>query len=748
MGEEISYIKEFLDEIAETLGRLDSQFVTLEKNPSDKDCLTKIFRDLHTIKGSCGLLGLNKLESITHSGENLLGKLRDGKLTLKPVMVTNLLGMMDAIWKTVACLKKDGQEGPADYSTLIENLALLEKSQLPPGEPEKTLPHASTPPAEHLKACIDDDSRPDGVLTAETANYGDLAHKAGDKEGPVVGSSEGTNIRVDVELLDSLMNLVGEVVLARNQFTRIIQSSDNTAILGTSQSLNRVTTDLQETVMKARMQPIKNVWDKLPRMVRDISMTCGNKIRLEMEGQDSDLDKSLITAIQDPIMNIIRNAIAHGIETPEERRKLGKPEEGVIRLRAFNQSGQIHIEVQDDGRGVDLQAVKKKAVDEKRITPEQGEVLNDKDCGKLLFMRGFSMTKNSLVKPTKGDGLAHTRTLVEKIGGALDIEIQPAKFTTLKIKIPLTLAIIPALIISSGSNRFAIPQINIRELIRLEGEQNLKQIEEIAGRQFYRLRGNLLPLVHFNQILKTDNHGHRPDLNIVVLQTDDLQFGLVVEQIYNSEEIVVKNLENLLKNIEVFSGVTIMGNGEIVLILDVTGLAQNSLMVPGEREELVKPVSSSQSEDGETQTLLIVNLSNTREMAIQLSDVTRLEEIKMSDLEIAGEEYVVQYRGEIMPLIDIPKLFNEPNSLQKTRDKLEVVVHTREGKSLGLIVERILDIVKAKINPKRANPALNRLGTIITNDSVIDVLDIKTIVEEALKTGLTKNTLTNKEVFS
>jgi two-component system chemotaxis sensor kinase CheA len=734
MTEDSSYINEFLEEVTETLNRLDRQFVTLEQSPSNKDCLTEIFRDLHTIKGSCGLLGFNKLESITHSGENLLGKLRDGVLEVKPAIITNLLKMMDAVWKTVDCLKKNGREGDVDYSALIDTLALLEKGEPPPDslsnnslEQDKSISLPKIPEVTNLQ------SQSKIVPTVDTQ---DLVSEDDSKQAITTkqDTSEGKNIRVDVELLDSLMNLVGEVVLARNQFSRLLQNNSDSTIQGTSQSLSRVTTDLQETVLKARMQPVKNVWDKLPRMIRDLSMRCGNKIRLEMEGQDSELDKSLISAIQDPVMNIIRNAIVHGIEIPEERQHLGKPEEGVIRLRAFNQNGQIHIEIQDDGRSLDFQTIKSQAVDENRITPEQAEALSDKDCGKLLFLKGFSLTENSLMKSTKGIGLTHTREMIEKIGGTLDIEIQPGKHTNLKIKIPLTLAIIPALIVSNDSNRFAIPQVSIRELLWLEGEQSLRQIEEISGSQFYRLRGNLLPLIQLSQILKTDQPEPLSDLNIVVLQADDIMFGLVVEQIHNAEEIVVKNLDNLLKNIGAFSGATMMGDGEIVLILDVIGLTQNALMISSEnsRDELIESASSSNVEE-ESQAMLIVSLSKEQRVAIRLSDVTRLEEVEKSNMETSGETSVVQYRGEIMPLINIPQLFNASEELQETRDNLEVVVHTHEGQSLGLRVKNILDIVQAKVSQKRSNQDLNLLGTIVTDNSVVDVIDVRKIVRGFLK---------------
>lgn len=343
------------------------------------------------------------------------------------------------------------------------------------------------------------------------------------------------------------------------------------------------------------------------------------------------------------------------------------------------------------------------------------------------------MTQNSLMKSTKGNGLAQTRALIEKIGGALDIDILPGTGTTLKIKIPLTLAIIPALIVSSGLNRFAIPQINIRELIRLDNNQDSPQTEEIAGSQFYRLRGNLLPLVQLNQILKNDPGKFSSDLNIVVLQADDRQFGLVVDKIHNSEEIVVKTLENLLKNMEILSGATIMGDGEVILILDVMGLAKNtlSLMSDNSPDKLITS-GSSRYENEETESMLIVSLGGNRRVSIRLSDVTRLEELKRSELEVSGKEQVVQYRNEIMPLIDIPKLFNEPGVLQKTNESFEVVVCTHEGQSLGLMVDSIKDIVQGKVNQERTVPGSRLLGTIITNNSVLDVINVELIVQRFL----------------
>ncbi|MBT5029601.1 MAG: histidine kinase [Nitrospina sp.] len=645
-------------------------------------------------------MGFKKLETLTHSMENLLISLQEGKTTAKTPFFNCLLKMMDTLRTILTHLKTTGKEGTLPVDSLVKEMARLQEE-------------AHTPDKE---AVISQDS----TLTDKTALNNE------DK-------SESANIRVNVELLDSLMNLVGEVVLARNQLTRIISDQTDTGIHGTSQSLNRVTTELQEMVMKARMQPIKNVWGKLPRMVRDLSLACENKVRLEMEGQDSNLDKSLIMAIQDPLMNIIRNAITHGIETAEERLSLGKPEEGVIKLRAFNQSGQIHIEVQDDGRGINFLDVKNKALVEEYISEEQAENLSEQDCGKLLFMSGFFMTQDSLIKTAKGDGLAHTRALIEKIGGALDIDSLSGKGTTLKIKIPLTLAIIPALIVSSGENHFAIPQISIKELIHLDEKLCRSSIEEIAGSQFYRLRGNLLPLVRLNRILHKDLNESSSDLNIVVLQAETNAFGLVVDKIYQTEEIVVKTLQNLLRNMDLISGATIMGDGEIILILDVMGLAKNALSVAGETQDRLITSASLQEEHKETQAMLIVSLGENRRIAIRLSDVARLEEVKRSELEFSGTTQVVQYRDEIIPLLDIPKLFNQPPALQETDENLEVVVHLHEGKSIGLIVHHIHDIVQGTLNQKRTIANTQLLGTIITDSAVLDVINIEYIVQQFLK---------------
>ena len=406
-----------------------------------------------------------------------------------------------------------------------------------------------------------------------------VAAEPTEPRAPAVSDSA---IRVDVRLLDKLMTLVGELVLARNQIMQYSTSQEDASFLGTVQRFNLLTTELQVNVMKTRMQPIGNIWNKFPRVVRDLAVACGKQARIELEGQETELDKTIIEAIRDPLTHLLRNAIDHGMEPPDERLTRGKPAEGRLLLHAFHQGGKVIIEITDDGKGIDPQRVREKAIHAKLITPEQAARLSERELVNLVFLPGFSTADRVTHFSGRGVGMDVVRTNVEKIGGTVDIESRLGRGTTIKMKIPLTLAIIPALTITVGGDRYAIPQVSLLELVRLEGEQAQRGIEQIHGAPVYRLRGNLLPLVYLNRQLQVESV--RPDddiINIVVLQADDRQFGLVVDAIHDTEEIVVKPLQKQLKGISAFSGATIMGDGKVALILDVLGLAQKAHVISG-----------------------------------------------------------------------------------------------------------------------------------------------------------------------
>lgn len=482
-------------------------------------------------------------------------------------------------------------------------------------------------------------------------------------EHPSAPSVSESTIRVDVGLLDELMNLVGELVLARNQVLQFTSKQDDRTFIGTSQRLDLITTELQEGIMQTRMQPIGNVWNKFPRVVRDLATAHGKKVRIEMEGKETELDKTIIEAIKDPLTHLVRNAVDHGIEMPKERIARGKPEEGLLILRAFHEGGQVNIEIFEDGAGIDPEKVKQKALEKGLIAREQAARMGDREAVNLIFMPGLSMAERVTKISGRGVGMDVVKTNIEKIGGTVDIQSRLGEGTTLKIRIPLTLAIIPALIVNSGGDRYAIPQVSLLELVRLEGEQARSGIEMIHGAPVYRLRGSLLPLVHLNRELEIEekveeavvgaaSNGQGAVINIVVLQADERQFGLIVDGIHDTEEIVVKPLGKQIKGLSAFAGATIMGDGRVALILDALGLAQRASVVSEVRDRtLVDQDARTQEDQAERQAMLVFGMGDGHRLAMPLCMVARLEKFPRSAVERAGNQEAVQYRNQIMPLI-------------------------------------------------------------------------------------------------
>jgi two-component system, chemotaxis family, sensor kinase CheA len=736
-------VNEFLVESNENLDQLDQDLVDLEQNPSETGILASIFRTIHTIKGTCGFIGFSKLESVAHVGENLLSKLRDGELTINPPITSALLAMVDAIRQILSCIENSQNEGDVDYSELIGTLTSLQKGETvatPVAASETTAgltklentDEVSESPIPEVSVAEVQSEIPAPVNPASDSSAPEKQENTGsgvDKKQEGRGVTD-TNLRVDVKLLDRLMNLVGELVLARNQILQFNPNDQDSTYAATTQHLNLVTTELQEGVMKTRMQPIGNIWNKFPRVVRDLAASCGKKIRLEMEGKETELDKTLIEAIKDPLTHIVRNSADHGIETPEARKAAGKPEEGMLKLRAFHEGGQVNIEIIDDGGGIDPERIKQKALEKNVITQEKAGRMNDRELVNLIFSPGFSTAEKVTNVSGRGVGMDVVKTNIEKIGGTVDIQSQHGQGTTLKVKIPLTLAIIPALTVMTGGDRYAIPQVNLLELVLLEGEQARKNVEFIQGAPVYRLRGNLLPLIYLNEELKVEKKEDTDTINIVVLQADDRQFGLVVEGVNDTEEIVVKPLSPQLKGISAFSGATIMGDGKVALILDVIGLAQTAKVVTQNRERAqLESSEKTQAAGSEKQTLLIFGIGKEGRMAIPLSMVARLEEFKRSEVERSGVQDVVQYRGEIMPLIYLSKTFNG-NQDYAERETMQAVVYTQNGKSVALVADKILDIVDETITVQRGSNRKGTLGTVVVQDLVTDLLDAEAIVRE------------------
>ncbi len=760
LSEMDNIIREFLVESYENLDQLDRDLVTLERDPTNRERLASIFRTIHTIKGTCGFFGFSKLEAVTHVGENLLSKLRDGELVLDPERASALLALVDAVRQMLAAIESTGQEGDGDYTTLIATLTSLQEqpaSQDPAPKaitPNRERTGSDAPPAPKSIGEILVES---GQATPEEVESALRQQQAGDprrlgeilveqrsvqpqevlqalkaQQEPSTSALSESNIRVDVGLLDKLMNLVGELVLARNQILQFTATQKDTTFLSTTQRLNLITTELQEGVMKTRMQPIGNIWNKFPRVVRDLAVICHKQVRIEMEGKDTELDKTIIEAIKDPLTHVVRNAVDHGIESPEVRKARGKPVEGFLCLRAFHEGGQVNIEITDDGAGIDSEKVKAKAVERGLISREQAARMSDREATHLIFLPGFSTADRITNVSGRGVGMDVVKTNIEKIGGTVDIQSQVGQGTSLKIKIPLTLAIIPALIVTSGGDRYAIPQVSLLELVRLEGDQARRGIEKIHGAPVYRLRGNLLPLVYLNQQLRVEDTASldRDTVNIVVLQADDRQFGLVVEAINDTEEIVVKPLGKQLKGIPVFAGATIMGDGRVALILDVLGIAQSAGVVSEVRDRaLTEKNAREQSRRLDQQTLLLFALGRTGRMAIPLSMVARLEEIPAEQVEHADGQEVVQYRGQILPLLRLSTLLGVECS--DSQDPLQVIVYTEQGRSVGLVVDRILDIVETTVQTKPGIRRKGVIGSTVIQQRVTDLLDVREVIRTA-----------------
>ena len=770
MSDDEAIVKEFLIESYENLDRLDQDLVVLEKDPANRDTLSSIFRTIHTIKGTSGFLAFNQLEALTHAGESLLSRLRDGLLPLTAEITTALLAMVDAVREMLKSIEASGKEGERNDRDLISTLAsLLEPPAVSPrseatpvkGEPAANRPELPVPNLGEILIKRGAAKVSDVHAAVDQQNAGDPRHvgeilveKATVKSQEIVEalntqqqargqSASDSTIRVDVGQLDRLMNRVGELVLLRNQIVQYTNCTEDSALLATSQRLNLLTTELQEGVMKTRMQPIGNIWSKFPRTVRDVALGCGKQVRIEMEGKETELDKTIIEAIKDPLTHLVRNAVDHGIEPPEVRVKAGKNPEGLLFLRAFHEGGQVNIEVSDDGAGLDYEKLRSKAIQKALITADQAARMTEREITNLIFLPGFSTAEKVTNVSGRGVGMDVVKTNIEKIGGTVDLQSKPGQGSTVRMKIPLTLAIIPALIVTSAGDRYAIPQVSLLELVRLEGEQARKGIEMINGAPVYRLRGKLLPLVYLKRELKAESHGpgseneDSQNANIVVLRADDRPFGLVVDEINDTEEIVVKPLSKQLKTINTYAGATIMGDGKVALILDVLGLAQRSNVVNEIRDRAVAERDEKQAPDvadaSRRNAVLLFQYGESGRIAIDLGLVARLEEFPRDAVEIAAEREVVQYRGEIMPLVRVSDVLGQQRdtAAQKDQESLHVVVYTHNGRSIGLVVDRILDIVEEAFVIQTQIGRKGLLGSAVIQKRITDILDVPGLIAAA-----------------
>jgi len=694
--------REFLIESQEGLDRMERCMTDLETRPQDMGLLAEIFRSVHTIKGTTGFLGFKRLEKLAHSGENLLGLLREGKLEADAPIITGLLQLLDGLRSILKYIEADGNEGEGEDTALIQK---LDELQAPAKGAAKQPAHAAAPVAAQSAA-----SAPPPVSEASLVAAAPVESAPAPPPPPAAPAVEAaapepeldlnrprntntaaeSTLRVDVTLLNRMMNLVGELVLTRNQVLQATSSDPNMTML--SRRLDMVTADLRESVMKARMQPVSNIFNKMPRIVRDLSQSLGKRVRLQVEGQETELDKSLLEAIKDPLTHAVRNSMDHAFETPEVRQEMGKDPEGVLKLRAAQEGSHVLIEISDDGAGINVDKVRQKAIERGLISSERASHLGERDLLQLIFLPGFSTAAQVTNVSGRGVGMDVVRTNVEKIGGKVEIDSRTGKGTTLRMRIPLTLAIIPALIVRSIAQSFALPQGALSELVHVPPSQAGTAIEWIENAPLYRLRGKLLPLVFLDRLL-TPNGDHKKaterDNFIAVLDADGRRFGLVVDGLADPEEIVVKPLSAVLKDIGLYSGATVLGNGDLALILDPGSIALKAGVTMSEEEAQLAVGHEAEAGDQKNLEYLLVEAAE-RQAAVPLADVLRIEQLPVSRIEYIGYRPVLNFEGQLLPVEDTGGVLA---SVQGNPDAQIIVVVCREGnRHVGIAVSHVLDV--------------------------------------------------------
>lgn len=730
-----TFLTEFLLESNESLSFVANSLTNLEKNPQDYELINSVYRAFHTLKGASRFLKFTKLEEITHHLENLLDLIREKQIHVNSSVIDILLLGVDHIQDHLKKIEATGQQSDIDGEILKQKINTLISSNSAEASPASNQPatqNISSINESHLNN-IKSDPQP---LT-EQAHLANLKPPqeaqqiVHDDASTSVKSVADTVVRVNVNLLDKIMNVVGELVLTRNQILQFANTMEGSDLHKLAAQLNGITTELQSDIMTTRMQPIGNILTRFERIVRDMARELGKNIILKIEGKETELDRTLLEAIKDPLTHLVRNAVDHGMENVEERKKTGKKIEGTITIKSYHEAGQVTIEISDDGKGINRERVKAKALEKGILTQEKLKTMSDREVLGIIFLPGFSTAAQVTNISGRGVGMDVVKTNIEKIGGQVDIISAEGQGTTFKMKIPLTLAIIPALLVYEKNESFAIPQINLVELVRLEGEK-LRTIEKINEAEFFRLRGKLIPLLRLSNIInnKVDTHSSSEEaINIVVLNAEGRVYGLIVESIHDTQEIVVKPLNKSLKAIGIYSGATIMGDGHVALILDAIGLASQFQIDSQEQNDL--EIQQKSHAEIDTQDVLLFKTNAKGTYAVPSSVVNRLEKFSKELIEYAGGQAVIKYREKPMPLFHVDRIFD--SSITKNLDFDEVVnvfVCSLSGQHVGFVVKDIVDITNAtlEINPT-SNDQNGILGSIFVNGKTVTLIDVYSFME-------------------
>lgn len=735
-------LRDFLTETHESIDVVDVELVRFEQDPNNAKILNNIFRLVHTIKGTCGFLNLPRLEALTHAAEALMGKFRDGARVTGEA-VTLVLATIDRVKVLLDKLEQNEAEPAGDDRDLIaklERMAASTASAQPAPQPNENVidelerafrdtpapryqSSAATPPS--AAAALVPNASSSGVSSLGTAPSDAFEvgtqpdDSAGRDEEPADSKIANQSIRVHVDTLEHLMTMVSELVLTRNQLLDIGRRNEDSEFKAPLQRLSNVTAELQEGVMKTRMQPIGNAWQKLPRIVRDLSAELGKPIEFEMQGAETELDRQVLDLIKDPLIHMVRNSADHGLEMPAERRAAGKPEKGTIRLSAWHEGGHIIVEVSDDGRGLDTARIRTKAIERGLTTESEVEKMTDPQVQKFIFMPGFSTASKVTSISGRGVGMDVVRANMDQIGGVIDVKSVLGQGTSFIIKIPLTLAIVSALIVQCAGDRFAIPQLAVVELVRARNNSE-HRIERIKDAAVLRLRNKLLPLFRLSSLLKIDGAAESDVENgfIVVTQVGSQTFGIVVDAVFHTEEIVVKPMSGKLRHIPMFCGNTILGDGSVIMIIDPNGIAQK-LAGSTSTRMVAETAAERGPEEDMVESMLLFRAGSPQPKAVPLSLVTRLEEVDPKAIEVSNDRAVMQYRGQLMPLVPI-----NGDVRVKTGGSQPLLVFCDDGRSMGLMVDEIVDIVEERLDIELMSATAGVLGSAVIKGQATEVIDI------------------------
>lgn len=692
---------EFYAEVDESSDKVSSILMKFENGETDREYIDELYRQIHSIKGAVQLFGLENASALVHVMEASLEPLRQlEKVEMDRALSSTLLLSLDLLNQCIQQPKNEQVAKEVDFMKgLLEPFCV-----------------EAVKPVEKTKA-------PE-VISVKNS------HPAPESKSDT--EKQDTTIRVQVSLLDNLMTLMGEMVLVRNQVLQYSNKCDDLEFLNLSQKLDVVTSELQEETMKTRMQPIGNVLSKFQRVVRDLSATLGKKINLNLVGVETELDKTLIEAIKDPLTHIVRNSCDHGIESPDMRRASGKSETGTLTIEAYHEGGQVIISISDDGKGLNRERLLNKALEKGIVTQEKIKTLTDQDIQNLIFAPGFSTAEKVTNVSGRGVGMDVVKSNIEKIGGVVDISSVEGKGTEITLKIPLTLAIVPALIIRSSEERYTIPQVKLVELVRVTP----KQIEYVQGRPIYRLRGSILPLVDLKEVFGLDSINYKDsseEINIVVLHSQSKLFGLIVDEILDTADIVVKPIASFLKPLSIYSGATVLGDGHIAFILDVLGIAQkylNNGPVIESKVSVNDKYFDYERDQYELHEFVLVRLGAEAKHAIPLSCVSRMEEFHSSSFEYSGHQRVVRYRDSILKIISLNQMLNYPVNAEK--ETVQIIVVNLNDQFFGVEVDQILDVLSTRslLDESVCSHACIK-GNLVTESEIIVVLDVERVIEEA-----------------